>query len=134
MLLCIPEKIQVNGRSLREIIISEGHSLLAHLRYTKTLSYLRDYVWWKTINQDVKKFCESCATCKRSKPNNQKPYGLLNPLDLPSHPWESIGVDFIGPLPEYKDRDATYNCRYRFAHCNGSSDTQPYQLYGASSC
>ncbi|THH32769.1 hypothetical protein EUX98_g1371 [Antrodiella citrinella] len=48
-------------------------------------------------------------TCKRSKPNNQKPYGLLNPLKVPTLPWEAIGIDFVGPLPESKDRDATYD-------------------------
>ena len=41
---------------------------------------------------------------------NQKPYGLLNPLPVPARPWEAIvGVDFVGPLPELKDRDGTYD-------------------------
>ncbi|KAK0188322.1 hypothetical protein F5146DRAFT_1202418 [Armillaria mellea] len=35
-LLCIPESVMVDGRGLREIIISEGHSLLAHLGTAKT--------------------------------------------------------------------------------------------------
>jgi hypothetical protein len=108
-ILCIPEKVIVNGHTLREILISESHSLLAHLAASKTYHYLRDHVWWKTMNQDVQKYCESCVTCKRSKPSNQKPYGLLNPLDVPSYPWESIGIDFLGPLPESSDRDGSYN-------------------------
>jgi transposase InsO family protein len=108
-LLCIPEKVMVKGHALREIIISEGHSLLAHLGASKTIAYLRDHVWWKSMNEDIRKFCDTCTTCKRSKPSNQKPYGLLNPLDLPTSPWESIGIDFLGPLPESSDRDATYD-------------------------
>ncbi len=48
---------------------------------------------------DVKAYCETCTICKRSKPSNQKPFGLLNPLPIPGQPWESIGIDFIGPLP-----------------------------------
>ena len=48
-------------------------------------------------------------TCKRSKPSNQKPYGLLNPLPVPTAPWEAIGIDFVGPLPESKDRDGRYD-------------------------
>ena len=97
--LCIP-KINIQGRSLHELVISEAHSMLAHLGSSKTLDYLRAYVWWKDIVTDVKAFCETCHTCKISKPSNQKPYGLLNPLEVPSHPWESIGIDFVGPLPE----------------------------------
>jgi hypothetical protein len=75
----------------------------------ETLDYLRDHVWWKDIVSDVKAFCETCHTCKTSKPSNQKPYGLLNPLSVPTHPWESIGVDFIGPLPESRNRDGSYD-------------------------
>ena len=54
-------------------------------------------------------FCDSCLTCKQSKPSNQKPYGLLNPLLVPTQPWEAIGIDFMGPLPEYKNRDGIFD-------------------------
>lgn len=59
--------------------------------------------------QDVNKYCDSCMTCKRSKPSNQKPYGLLNPLSVPAQPWDAIGIDFIGPLPESKNHDASFD-------------------------
>jgi hypothetical protein len=108
-LLCIPN-VTIKGHSVRELVISEAHSLLAHLGPQKTVAYLRDHVWWKDMINDVKSYCNSCITCKRSKPNNQKPYGLLNPLADPTRPWESIGIDFVGPLPESKDRDASYDC------------------------
>ncbi|EIN04208.1 retrotransposon protein Ty3-gypsy sub-class, partial [Punctularia strigosozonata HHB-11173 SS5] len=65
--------------------------------------------WWKSMVPDVRAFCESCVTCRRSKPNNQKPYGLLNPLPVPAQPWEAIGIDFVGPLPASKDRDSSYD-------------------------
>lgn len=107
-LLCIPRAL-INGRSAREIVISEAHSLLAHLGASRTLDYLRNQVWWKDMVSDTKAFCETCMTCKRSKPSNQKPYGLLNPLPVPGHPWESIGVDFVGPLPKSKNRDGEFN-------------------------
>ena len=106
--LCIP-KVLINGRSAREMVISEAHSMLAHLGSSKTLDYLKDYVWWKDLASDVKAYCETCHTCKTSKPSNQKPYGLLNPLSVPTYPWESIGVDFVGPLPESGNRDGFFD-------------------------
>lgn len=106
--LCIPD-VRVGECSLREIIISHAHSLLAHLGATKTLWLLRDNVWWKSMRQNILKFCESYQTYKRSKPNNQKPYGLLNPLPVPGTPWEAVGIDFIGPLPVSEDRDGKYD-------------------------
>jgi RNase H-like domain found in reverse transcriptase/Reverse transcriptase (RNA-dependent DNA polymerase)/Integrase zinc binding domain len=107
-LVCIP-KVTGNGRNVREIVISEAHSLLAHLGTNKTLDYLRDHVWWKEMVNDTRIYCETCQTCKQSKPANQKPYGLLNPLPIPAQPWDSIGVDFIGPLPESKNRDGIFD-------------------------
>ena len=56
---------------MEEIIISEAHSLLAHLGASKTLSYLRDYIWWKDIVSDTKAYCETCNTCKWSKPSSK---------------------------------------------------------------
>ena len=106
--LCIPG-ITIEGRNLREHLIEQAHSLLAHLGPTKTLMYLKDHLWWKDMTADVKRYCESCATCKRSKPSNQRPYGMLTPLDVPSRPWESIGIDFLSPLPLSGDRNGEYN-------------------------
>ena len=107
-LLCIPN-VLIRGRNAHEIILSKVHSLLAHLGASKTLYYLRDHLWWKTMVSDTKAFCESCMTCKRSKPSNQKPYGLLNPLPVPTQPWEAIGIDFVGLLPESKNRDGNFD-------------------------
>ena len=107
-LLCIP-KVLIQNRSAREIVISEAHLMLAHLGSNKTLDYLREWVWWKDMVADVKAFCETCHTCKTSKPSSQKPYGLLNPLSIPTYPWESIGVDFVGPLPESGNRDGIFD-------------------------
>ena len=106
--LCIPKAL-IQGRSAQEIVISEAHSLLAHLGANKTLDYLQDHCWWKNMVSDVRAFCETCHTCKTSKPSNQKPYGLLNPLSVPSYPWESVGMDFVGPLPESGNRDGLFD-------------------------
>jgi hypothetical protein len=108
LVLCIPA-CTLNGRSVREVIVSHAHSILAHLGSQKTIAYLRNQVWWKDMNKDITKYCETCNVCKRSKPDNQKPFGLLNPLSVPAKPWESIGIDFVGPLPLSKNRDSEYD-------------------------
>ncbi|KAJ3567350.1 hypothetical protein NP233_g6423 [Leucocoprinus birnbaumii] len=81
----------------------------SHLGTKKTLMHLRDVFWWKDMAKDVARFCKLCMTCMRSKPTNHKPYGLLNPLQVPTYPWENIGIDFVGPLPESSNRNATFN-------------------------
>ncbi|QRV99116.1 Reverse transcriptase (RNA-dependent DNA polymerase) [Ceratobasidium sp. AG-Ba] len=103
LLLCIPD-IKVGERSVREIVITHAHSILAHLGTRKTLSWLRTQVWWKTMVKDVRDYCESCHTCAVSKTSTQKPLGLLQAMPVPSYLWQSIGVDFVGPLPESETR------------------------------
>jgi hypothetical protein len=105
-ILCIPD-ISIGNRRVRELLISHAHSILAHLGPSKTLTYLRNNVWWKEIAADIKAFCESCPTCQVSKTINHQPYGLLETLDVPTRPWEMVGVDFVGPLPESKTLHGT---------------------------
>lgn len=106
--LCLPN-VKHNGKGVRELVIEEAHSLLAHLGSKKTLTYIREHVWWKEMVNDVESFCKSCATCARSKPSNQKPYGLLSTLQPPARPWDSIGIDFVGPLPKSENRNGTFD-------------------------
>jgi len=49
--------------------------------------------------QEVKQYIRGCATCHRSKPFNQCPYGLLQPLEIPAERWKRINIDFIVKLP-----------------------------------
>ena len=61
------------------------------------------------MNSDVDAFCKSCITCQTSKLNNHANYGLLETLDIPNYPWETIGIDFVGPLPESKTLNGTFD-------------------------
>ncbi|KIL61395.1 hypothetical protein M378DRAFT_35606, partial [Amanita muscaria Koide BX008] len=54
---------------------------------------------------DVDVFCRTCSTCAMSKAVNQQPMGLLKTLPVPNRPWQSIGIDFVGPLPESINRN-----------------------------
>lgn len=97
-LICVPEFLH-QGRSIREIIIEHAHRILAHLGASKTAQYVRARFWWKDIISDVQHYCQTCSLCALNRTNTQAPFGRLQPLPVPSRPWESIGIDFVGPLP-----------------------------------
>lgn len=96
--LCLPDGI-FRGRRVTEIIIDLGHSAIGHLGTRKTIEYIRHWVWWPKLNQNVEKFCISCGQCQMTKSSNQKAQGLLHTLPIPGKPWESVAMDFVGPLP-----------------------------------
>ena len=101
--------IKVNGQGVRELLIRQGHSVLAHLGAEKTATYLRDEVWWKTMVNDIEVFCRSCSVCATSKPQNGKPQGKLKTMPIPTRPWQYIDIDFVGPLPESSNRTGGYD-------------------------
>jgi hypothetical protein len=52
----------------------------------------------KVIVTTYVKGCVMCSTCK---PTNRK-LRLYSPLPIPSHPWESVSMDFVEGLPMTK--------------------------------
>ena len=53
----------------------------------------------------TKEFCKTCKACQRAKVPNQRPAGKLHSLTVPTKPWDSIGMDFVGPFPKSKGYD-----------------------------
>ena len=50
------------------------------------------------MNESVSRYVRGCSLCAQSKPSNTK-LGLYTRLPVPSRPWESISMDFVGGLP-----------------------------------
>ena len=57
------------------------------------------------MSHDIESYCKMCSICATSKDANSKPTGLLHSLPIPDMPWQSIGLDFMGPLPKSDDFD-----------------------------
>jgi hypothetical protein len=94
--LCIPQGERIN-------IIREAHSslIVGHFGVGKTMANLQRYRYWPKMNESVSRYVRGCSLCATSKPSNQK-LGLYTPLPVPSRPWESISMDFVGGLPMSK--------------------------------
>ena len=100
LVLCIPKGKGPNGKSLYSIITKQAHEVIGHFGGQRTSDYVRQWYWWPKVNSHVEEFCKTCGICQQAKTLNKKPAGVLHPLPIPSKPWESIGMDFIGPFPE----------------------------------
>ena len=102
--LCIPNT-SIEKRKMREVIIDTAHTILGHLGSTKTAEYTRRWYWWPRMGHEIEKFVSSCGTCQMTKGSNQRPAGLLHTMPIPTRPWSSIGMDFVGPFPLAKGYD-----------------------------
>jgi len=92
-----------------DILFSCHDAIIAgHPRRNRTFGLVsRDYSW-PGMQTYVRRYVEACDTCARIKTPRHKPYGLLQPLDIPARPWKSISMDFIVKLPASHNYDSIW--------------------------
>ena len=109
------EKLCISKNEQAHVICEAHTSLIAgHFRVSKTLAHLQKYCYWPCMQETVTKYIKECVMCATSKPSNKK-LGLYTPLPIPSRPWESVSMDFVGGLPmSRKGHDYLYVVVGRF--------------------
>ena len=95
-LLCVPRDPAILSR-----IMFEHHdaSYAGHLGVDKTHTSIARHFFWPNQRSSILAYIASCDACQRLKAANQPPFGLLHPLPIPERPWQSMSMDFLGPLP-----------------------------------
>ncbi|KXN92934.1 Pro-Pol polyprotein [Leucoagaricus sp. SymC.cos] len=86
-------------------MINKAHEIVGHFRDQCTGEYLHQWYWWPKLVKDCREFCRFCEICAHVKAPTTKPRGEIYPLPIPTKPWDSIGMDFIGPFPKSKGHD-----------------------------
>jgi hypothetical protein len=76
-----------------------------HQGIGKTYRKFRERFSWKDLKEDVMNRVKECTTCQENKDEHTHPAGLLQPLPIPEHKWESISMDFITGLLMAQGKD-----------------------------
>ena len=86
---------------LKHLLLKEFHDSPTggHFGAEKTYDSLARNYCWPGMRTLVKAYTSSCELCQRSKTPNLAPAGMLQPLPIPSYPWQEISMDIVGPLP-----------------------------------
>lgn len=89
------------GSALQPLIVAEFHNTPTggHAGITRTYRRLSTTFYWPDMQHSVRDFINRCTTCQTIKSFNHAPQGLLQPLAIPGHIWESASLDFITHLP-----------------------------------
>ncbi|KAL0153721.1 hypothetical protein M9458_050974 [Cirrhinus mrigala] len=69
------------------------HDIRGHLGIEKCKRRARETVFWHGINKDIEKMVRQCDTCRKYR-NNQTKEPMIIP-DLPTSPWEKVGMDLF---------------------------------------
>jgi Integrase zinc binding domain len=73
--------------------------LAGHLASARTLELLGRNYYWNGMAKLVREYCAACSVCQESRVIRGKLQGQLQPLPIPTNPWEQIIVDFVTDLP-----------------------------------
>ena len=78
-------------KSLRAEVKRKLHA--AHLGYDSMMRRARGTIYWPGMKDEIKQLADTCDTCQRRKPANQKE--PLNQHEEGGAPWERVGIDFF---------------------------------------
>ena len=90
-------------RRMRTRLLELAHDAAGHFGRSKTIGRLARHCIWTGMSKEVEDYCRSCQVCAVCKGSNELPAGKLQPMPIPDRPWDSVGVDFTGPLPPTKE-------------------------------
>src|ERR1043165_4655309 len=90
-------KVVKEGETAPLIFLYHNDPLAGHLGTTKIVQKMRLQYFWPQMYEEIRKYIQSChqyqVHAKTGKQNE------LFPIPI-SAPWERVGIDFVGPLPE----------------------------------
>jgi len=72
------------------------------------------------MEADVRKYCNECDNCQRTKASHHAKYGLLHPLEMACKLWTHISTHFIMNLPESEGATmilVVVDCFTQMVHC-----------------
>ena len=92
-LLVIPTSMQH-----KLIVWAHDHPMAGHAGRTKTIHRLSSRVYWPKMRKDVYKYVQECNLCQQFKYNTQ-PLSMPMQLHMVNEPWNTVGIDLMGPLP-----------------------------------
>jgi len=99
--VCIP-----NDSHIRNIILKEFHEppTIGHYNGADMFSKMSRTYFWKEMRTDCLKTAKTCTICQPHKPARFGKQGLLATPEFPELPWDSVALDFFGPLAKHSQK------------------------------
>lgn len=88
---------------MRWSVINNVHESLIHLGWEKTVEQLYNHYWFEGMSRYVRKFVDSCVTCKTAKARSGKVQAELHPIPKTAIPWHTVHIDATGKLSGKND-------------------------------
>src|SRR5271170_2332235 len=97
-----------SSATLRAEVIRQHHDprSAGHPRTERTMEAIQRNFWWPCMHTEIATYVQACQDCQRMKIDRTARHAPLVPHAIPPHPWHTISIDMIGPLPVSHGNDA----------------------------
>jgi Integrase zinc binding domain len=101
-------RLYVSDGSTRLVLMHDSYDAIVsgHLGVAKSIDRTSRNFTWPSMHAQVTAYVPTCDRCQRDKSPNQRPSGLLQPLEVPGEPWAHVSLDFVMALPLSNGFDA----------------------------
>ncbi|MBW0492534.1 hypothetical protein O181_032249 [Austropuccinia psidii MF-1] len=77
---------------------------MGHMSEDRTRERVASTAWWPKWEKELIEYINTCERCQKENRKHAKKYGLLQHLEEPKHPWETINMDWVtGLVPGGKE-------------------------------
>ncbi|MBW0538519.1 hypothetical protein O181_078234 [Austropuccinia psidii MF-1] len=77
---------------------------MGHMSEDRTRERVASTAWWPKWEQELSEYINTCERCQKENRKHGKKYGLLQHIEEPKHPWETINMDWVtGLVPGGKE-------------------------------
>ncbi|MBW0464020.1 hypothetical protein O181_003735 [Austropuccinia psidii MF-1] len=98
--------LKVIDRDHISLILQECHSCPyeQHVSEDRTKERVASTAWWPQWEQELSEYIKTCERCQKVNRKYGKIYGLLQHIEEPKHPWETINMYWVtGLVPGGKE-------------------------------
>ncbi|MBW0515416.1 hypothetical protein O181_055131 [Austropuccinia psidii MF-1] len=98
--------LTVVDRDHISLILQECHycPYMGHMSEDRTKKRVASTAWWPKWEQELGEYINTCERCQKANRKHGKKYGLLQYIEEPKHPWETINMDWVtGFVPGVKE-------------------------------
>ncbi|MBW0499483.1 hypothetical protein O181_039198 [Austropuccinia psidii MF-1] len=87
--------LTVLNRDHISLILQECHyyPYMGHMSEDRTKVRVAIIAWWPKWEQELSKYINTCERCQKETREHGEKYGLLQHIEEPKHPWETINMD-----------------------------------------
>ncbi|MBW0478166.1 hypothetical protein O181_017881 [Austropuccinia psidii MF-1] len=77
---------------------------MGHMSKDRTKERVASTAWWPKWEQELSKYINTCEICQKANRKLGKTYALLQHIEEPKHPWETINMKWVtGLVPGGKE-------------------------------